>query len=142
MLRAMLPGQRRPRVLMAVSEGAAERMCRILGGLELERPVAMPQFVHALRCSSFDLVVVGSHFDGCRAIDAIKIARTHAADVPLACVRATPFCTPLGDATLAAFRSAAEELGADCFVDVLQFPDNAEGDARVRGMLERLVCVT
>jgi len=68
MLRAMFAGQRRPRVLMAVSEGAAERMCRILDGLEVERPAAMPQFVHALRCSSFDLVVVGAHFDGSRAI--------------------------------------------------------------------------
>jgi len=142
MLRAMFAGQRRPRVLMAVSEGAAERMCRILDGLEVERPAAMPQFVHALRCSSFDLVVVGAHFDGSRAIDAIKTARMHAGHVPLACVRAAAFCTPLGEATLAAFRSAAEELGADCFVDVLQFPDNAEGDARVRRMFERLLYVT
>src|SRR4026207_1522760 len=112
MLRAMFAGQPRPRVLMAVSEGAAERMCRILGGLELERPVAMPQFVDALRCLSFGLVGVGSPFDGCRAIDAINIARTHAADVPLACVRAAPFCTPLGDAPLAAFRRAAGGRGA------------------------------
>jgi hypothetical protein len=127
---------------MADGDEAADRMCRILDGLELERPAAMPEFVHALRCSSFDLVVVGSHFDGSRGIDAIKAARMHAAHVPLACVRAVPFGSRLGDATLAAFRTAAEELGADCFVDVLQLPENAEGNARVRGMLERLVYVT
>jgi hypothetical protein len=138
----MAARQRTLRVLMAVSERAAARMRRVFDGLEFERPDSLSQFSHALRCSPFDLVVVGCMFDGSRAIEAIKIARLHAPHMPLACVRAAPFTSALGEGTLAAFHAATEELGADCFVDLLQFPDDAEGNARVRTLLERLACVT
>jgi hypothetical protein len=127
---------------MAVDARAAQRMSRILEGWQCDWPASLRDLVHALRCSSFDLVIVGCLFDGSRAIEALAAARLHAPDVPLACVRAAAFSSRLGEATLAAFHSAAEELGADCYVDVLQFPDDGAGDARVRGMLERLMLVT
>jgi hypothetical protein len=138
----MLSNARKPRVLMAVTTRAAERMCRILDGVDLQRPSTLREFAFALRCSSFDLIIVGCHFDDSRAIDAVKTALLNAPSVPLACVRAAPFSSALGEATLSAFHAAAEELGADCFIDVLQFPDDAYGNARVREMLERLACVT
>ena len=127
---------------MAVSARAAERMCRILGGMDLERPGSLRELVFALRCQSFDLVIVGCHFDGSQAIDAMRTALRNAPRVPLACVRVLPFDSALGEATLSALHAAAEELGADCFIDVVQFPDDAQGNARVRDMLERLVYVT
>src|SRR5688572_6120376 len=94
---------RRPRVLVAVSERAGERMCRILDGLDLEQPSSLALFAHAMRCSSFDLVVIGCHFDGSHAIEAVRTARWHAPEVPLACVLAAPFTSRLGEATLSAF---------------------------------------
>jgi hypothetical protein len=138
----MLSDERRPRVLMAVSPRAADRVGRILHGFRLECPASLGQLAHAVRCASFDLVIVGSHFDGSRALEALKMVRWHAPQVPLACVRAVPFCNPLGEATLAALQGAAEELGIDCFVDVLQFPDDDAGNARARAIFERLVFVT
>jgi hypothetical protein len=114
-------------------------MCRILEGLELEQPASLGMFAHALRCSSYDLVVIGCHFDGSHAIEAVRTARWHAPEVPLACVLAAPFSSRLGEATLTAFHAASEELGADCFVDLLQFPDDAEGNARVRALLQSRV---
>jgi hypothetical protein len=142
MLPAMLSRARKRRVLMAVSARAAERMCRILEGMDLECPGSLRELAFALRCQSFDLVIVGCDFDGSQAIDAMKMARLNAPRVPLACVRVAPFSSALGEATISALHSAAEELGADCFIDVLQFPDDPEGNARVLEMLERLVCVT
>jgi hypothetical protein len=141
MLAAMLSNERKPRVLMAVSPRAAERMCRVLEGLELERPASLSDMTHALRCSSFNLVIVGCHFDGSRAIEAVNTALMHAAGARIVCVRAAPFCSSLGEATLAAFHAAAEALGVDGFLDVLQFPDDPGGNARVRALLERLVYV-
>lgn len=132
----MQRGERRPRVLVAVSERAAERMGRVLQGFASEWCGSVEELRHALQRSQYDLVVVGSRFDGSNAIEAVKaVVQERAA--PLACVRAAPFGVPLGDATLAAFRVAAEELGARCFVDVLQFPDDAAGNAELRAMLER-----
>lgn len=126
-------------MLLAVTERAAERMARILTGWEVTAAASLAQFSHALRCSEFELVIVGCHFDGSRALEAVKTAMTHAPQVPLACVLAAPFSSPLGEGTVAAFHAAAEELGVDCFIDVLQFPDDASSNARVRAMLERLV---
>jgi hypothetical protein len=138
----MLSDEHTPSVLMAVSPRAADRIRRILHGFRLECPASLGELAQALRSSSFDVVVVGSHFDGSRALEASRMVRWHAPQVPLACVRGAPFCNPLGEATLAAFRAAAEELGVDCFVDVLQFADDDAGNARLRAMFDRLVFVT
>jgi hypothetical protein len=138
----MLPNGRRPRVLMALHPRADDRMCRILEGLEPSRVGELGELVHALGCGSFDLVIVGSHFDGSRGIEALRCARLLAPHAALACVRVVPFSTPLGDATLTAFQAAAEGLGADGFIDLLKFADDEEGNARVRAMLDRLMDVT
>jgi hypothetical protein len=135
----MLSNGRKARVLIAVSERADERMSRILAGFDVMRADSLSGLALALRCASFDLVIVGCHFDGSRATEAVKTARSQAGAVPLACVLAAPFSGPLGEGTVAAFHAASEELGVDCFIDVTQFPDDAAGDARVRAMLERLV---
>ena len=138
----MLSDKRRPRVLLAVSTGAQERMSRILAGYHLERPASLRELAFAMRCSAFDLAVVGSHFDSSRAIEALKTVLLNAPQVPLVCVRASPFDSTLGEATLAAFEAAAEEIGVDCYVDVLKFPDDAAGNARVRALFDRLLHVT
>jgi hypothetical protein len=138
----MLANGRKARVLMAVSPRAAERMSRILPGVEVTQAASLGEFTYALRCRSFDLVVVGCHFDGSRALEAIKTARSNAPGAALACVLAAPFESTLGVGTLAALQAAAGELGVDCFIDVMQFPDDAAGNARVRSILDRLALVT
>jgi hypothetical protein len=138
----MVCEERRPRVLMAISPRAVDRVGRILRGFTLERAATLGELTHAMRRPSFDLVVVGSRFDGSRAIEALKVVRSHAPHIALACVRPTPFCNPLGGATLEAFQVAVGELGANCFVDMLQFPDDDAGNARVRAIFERLMSVT
>jgi hypothetical protein len=128
---------RKPRVLLAVTPGAAERMGRILEGWEIERPQSLPAFVEALHSGSYDAVVVGHFFDDSRAIEALAAARQDAPRAPLVCVRAVPFSCALGDAAISAFQAAAQQLGARCFIDVLQFADNPEGNGRVRSIVER-----
>lgn len=112
-------------------------MGRILEGFAPEWCGSVDELRHALQCARFDLVVIGSRFDGSNAIEAVKaVVDQGQGAAPLACVRAAPFGVPLGEATLAAFKVAAAELGARCFVDVLQFPDDDAGNAEVRAMLE------
>ena len=137
----MPASDRKPRVLLAVSPRAAERMHRVLEGWEIAQLDSLSALAHELRCTSYDVVVVGHLFDGSRAIEAVKTALLHARRVPLVCVRAAPFQTALGEAAICAFQAAAEELGADCFIDVLQFSDDRHGNARVRAMIERLAFV-
>ncbi len=137
----MPASDRKPRVLLAVSPRAAGRMRRVLDGWEIAQLDSLSALAHELRCTSYDLVVIGHLFDGSRAIEAVKTTLLHARHVPLVCVRAAPFETTLGDAAICAFQAAAEELGAECFIDVLQFPDDGEGNAHMRRIIERLAFV-
>ena len=107
------------RALLAVSPRAVDRMSRILAGWDLTQPPSLHAMVDDLRCKRFELIIVGHFFDDSQAIEAVRSAA-------------------LGEGALAAFHAAAEPLGADCFVDVLKFPDNPEGNAQVRAILDRL----
>ena len=71
-------------------------------------------------------------------IDALKEAVSRAARTPVVCLRGTGFVSALGAGTVEALRLASEALGADCFIDLGRFPDDAAGNARVRAMIERL----
>jgi hypothetical protein len=53
------------------------------------------------------------------------------------CVRGLP--SRLGHRSLHALRTVLDELGARDFIDLLEYPDDALGNARVRAMLERLM---
>lgn len=138
----MLMNERRPHVLLAVDPRVAQRMLRILEGFAVERAATVADVAGALQRSRFDLVIVDSHFDRSHAIEATQAVLAKARDVPLVCVRAMPFNTFLTGASVAAFRAAAVALGADLFLDVLQFPDDDAGNARARAMLERVALVT
>lgn len=126
------------RALLAVSPRAVDRMSRILAGWDLTQPPSLHAMVDDLRCKRFELIIVGHFFDDSQAIEAVWTALQQAPHVPLVCVCGAPFRGPLGEGALAAFHAAAEQLGADCFVDVLKFPDNPEGNAQVRAILDRL----
>lgn len=134
----MLWDTRKPHVLTAVSPRAAKRMSRILQGFVVQRAYSATDVARALRCWSFDVVIVGSRFDGPNAIEAVKLVLGRTPGVPLVCVHLERFCPAAEQATLAAFRAACEELGVD-FVDVLSFPDDEAGNARVRAELESIL---
>ena len=138
----MLSNERRPRVLIAVNPRASGRMLRVLEGFAVERAATVDEVSGALQRLRFDLVIVGSHFDRSHGIEAIEAVLAQACEVPLVCVHAAPFNTPLTEASVAAFRAAAMALGADLFLDVLQFPDDDAGNARARAMLERAALAT
>lgn len=73
-----------------------------------------------------------------RAAAALERVRARDETFPVVCVRGLPF-SRLGERTLEASRVALGELGARDFIDLLEYPDDALGNARVRAMLERLL---
>src|SRR5256885_1618928 len=83
----------------------------------------------------FDLVVLGTHFAESSALDALRQVREESPGTRIACVRGVPFRPGLGRATMDAFEQACIALGANVVVDLLQYPDDAAGDAAIRGLL-------
>lgn len=133
----MRPAARR--VLVAVAEPARRRAAAILADCDLRFVESCDELLRALDEADHDLLVIGAHFDESSAAALLERVFEREDAGPVVCVRGTSFATRLGKPTVDALRLASEELGAQYFIDLLEFPDDAEGNAHVRRMLERLL---
>lgn len=127
----------RPRVVVAVSPPLQTRIRSILRGWELRFVETVAELGVALDEAPYDMVIVGLHFDESSAVAAVQQIFTRGAGVPVVCVRGVPF-TQLRERTLHGLRLALNELGAENFIDLLHYPNDAVGNARIEVMLERL----
>jgi CheY-like chemotaxis protein len=130
-----------PSVLIAADAPAQRRLGGILQGYRCFYVASMQPLASALRGGDFDLIMIDAAFDGCNAIEALGHSLRNRKHATIVSVRAQALCGKLGHGTREAFRAACGELGVDCFLDLLEFPEDAAGNARVRKMLERLVRV-
>jgi hypothetical protein len=129
----------KPRVLVAVGPRAVPRLRAILSAWSQAAFARdLRELPGALR-QGFDLIVIGAHFDGSRGVDTLVEVMRHHPRCPVVCLRAAPFGSRLGAATFDAYSTACLELGADDVLDLLAFPDDDEGNARVRALLQRIM---
>jgi len=134
----MNPPPGAPRVVAAVQRHLQPRIRAILPDCELRFAETGAELVRVLDQASCDLVIVGLHFDESSAVEALQRVLSREEAFPVVCVRGLPF-SRLGHSALEASRLALSELGAQNFIDLLHYPDDALGNARVRAMLERLL---
>ena len=127
-----------PRVVVAVSQPLQARIYAILRGWELRFVETCAELTVALDEAPYDLVIVGLHFDESSAVAAVQQVFARDPDIPVVCVRGRPF-SQLRERTMHGLRLALSELGAQNFIDLLQYPNDAVGNARLAVMLERLV---
>jgi hypothetical protein len=127
-----------PRIVAAVGRDVQRRIRAILPECELRFAHTGSQLVRLLDEAPCDMMIVEMHFDASTAVAALKCARSRDETFPVVCVRSVPFAK-LGWRALDALRMALGEPGAQHFIDLLQYADDAIGNARVRSMLERLM---
>ena len=126
------------RVVAAVSRDVQDRIRAILPECELRFVLTAAQLGRELQEASCDMVIVGTQFDESSAVAALERVLSRAETFPVVCVRAVP-SVRLGERSLDALRLALSELGVQNFIDLLQYPDDALGNERVRALLERLL---
>jgi chemotaxis response regulator CheB len=134
----MIPPPGAPRVVAAVRQDVQRRIRAILPDCELRFVESGAELLRALDETGCDLLIIGLRFDQSSTAQALRRVLARDGNFPVVCVRGLPF-SRLGDATLEASRLALSELGAHNFIDLLQYPDDALGNERVRTMLERLL---
>lgn len=127
-----------PRVVAAVCRQMVRRVREILPECEPHFVHTGAQLVRALRDAPCEMLIVGLHFDESSAVPALERLLSWDEPFPVVCVRGLPF-SGLGQPTLEASRMALWELGAHNFIDLLEYPDDPAGNARVRAMLKRLL---
>jgi len=109
-----------------------------LQGGQLAFVRTMSEAKQALAAATYDLAVIGVHFDDSQMFDLVRTIRGDAArgKLPIVCVRGRPGFTAITSRTLEA---TVKALAADEFIDLLQFGDDAAGNAALRAAAERLV---
>ena len=127
-----------PRVVAAVRRDVQRRIRAVLPGCELRFAETGDELARALDEARCDQLILRLHFDESSTVAALERVLSRRETFPVVCVRGVPFAR-LGDTALEASRLALGELGAQHFIDLLEYPDDALGNARVRVMLERLL---
>lgn len=130
-----------PRVIAAVDRAAWRRLRAILPECELRFVDTSAQLARELDAGPCDMLIVGAHFDESTAIGAIERVLARDEMFSVVCIRGRPFASALGGPSLEALRVASRALGAQNFIDLLEYPDDEAGNARIRAMLERLLAV-
>ncbi|MFN2645810.1 MAG: hypothetical protein ABR570_12515 [Burkholderiales bacterium] len=125
-------------MLVAIARDNRERLAAVLEGWQVQFVASAEELDRALAKGAYDLVVVGAHFDESHAIDALKVA-VRAQRAPVVCMCVGRFSSSLGGGTVQALSLATEALGAEYFLDLDAFGDDAAAHARVRSLLERLI---
>ena len=126
------------RVVVAVTHGLRQRIRAILPGCELLFVDTGEELLRKLDDGRCDMLILGTHFEESTALATLERVLARGENFPVVCVRARRL-SKLGRPSLDVLRMALSELGARNFIDLLDYPDDALGNARVRAMLERLM---
>jgi hypothetical protein len=127
-----------PRVVAAVNPELRGRIRSVLPDCALRFVDTGAELLRALDEERCDMLLIGLHFDESSAAGALERVMAREETFPVVCVHGRTFSL-LGGRSLDASRLALRALGAHNFIDLLQYPDDALGNARVQAMLERLL---
>lgn len=127
------------RILTAVHPDTVERISRVLEGHDLRVVQTLETAKAALDRDAVDLVFVGARFDESRMFEFLDYLRKHVAHrrIPIAAAVVIP--TTLTAETIAGLSHTSKLYGASLFVNLNDFPDEPESNARVRLIIEALV---
>ena len=124
---------------MAVED--CERLERILAGHRLTIPLSVEEAEAALRAREFDLVVLGVHFDESRMFELLRLVRIYDNNklTPVVCVLSRK--SKMSDVAIEGLDHAVKAMLANAFLNLNKFPDDAEGNARVRRIVDYLILI-
>lgn len=126
-----------PRVLAAVPREAEPRILSVLPQCNVRFVHTGEQLLRALDEGPCHMVIVGMQFDESTAVAALERIFARDETFPVVCVRGVR--SRLGKPAVESARVALGELGAQNFIDLLEYPNDEAGNARVRSMLGALM---
>jgi CheY-like chemotaxis protein len=126
-------------ILIAVDN--CERLQRILAGHRLTIPTSVDEAERRLRAQEFGLVILDVHFDESRMFELLRLVRIVPKNrlTPVVCVLSGP--SKLSDVAIEGLDHAVKAMLANAFLNLHKFPDNAEGNARLRRICDYLILI-
>ena len=132
----------RTKILVAVVHDNRERLVHVLEGHELVFVDNGEDARELLDRDVFGLVMVGVHFDESQMFTLLGDIRSHAKyrKVPVLCVLGS-WGRMLSEVAVEGLDHAVKALRANGFLNLLHFPDDEEGNARVRRIADYLILI-
>lgn len=124
-----------PSVLVGVDECARRRMRAVLSACRLTFVQTRRQLRECLAAEPFNLLLVGSRFDGGQALEAVRDAMDAGPPCPVVCVATGGWESAQKPWQYTEFRSRCLELGAYDTLDLMRWRDDEHGNAFVRALL-------
>ena len=128
-------------ILVADVPEMRPRLASILAGHTPAFVETLDEAVRAMERRVFDLIVIGVHFDESRMFDLLRHVRLDERNrtKPVVCVRGH-----LLESTAISIEGldiAIKALSGNVFVDFARFSQDAEGDAAIRRIIERVLAI-
>lgn len=113
---------------------------RILAGYELAVVITLREAMQRLGEESLAMVIIGVHFDESRMFALLEAIRSQAKyrDIPVLVVL-SPGQYAFTDIAVEGIDRAVTALGANGFLNLDHFPDDARGEAEIRSIVYHLI---
>jgi PleD family two-component response regulator len=130
------------KILVAVVYDNEDRMGRILQGHELVLVGTCEEARTLLEKETFGLVILSVHFDESQMFTLLADIRAHSKyrKVPVVCVLGS-WGRMLSEIAVEGLDHAVKAMGANGFLNLLHFPDDDEGNARIRRIVDYLILI-
>jgi PleD family two-component response regulator len=126
-------------LLVAVQD--CERLERILAGHRLTIPKSVDEAKARLEAREFALVILGVHFDESRMFELLRLVRVYDRNklTPVVCMLSG--ASRMSEVGIEGLDHAVKAMLANAFLNLNKFPDDAEGNARVRRIIDYLILI-
>lgn len=130
------------RILVAVVHDNKERIERVLAGHGLTFVANCDEARSLLEKEKFGLVMLSVHFDESQMFTLLSDIRAHAKyrKVPILCVLGSRGRL-LSEVAIEGLDHAVKAMMANGFLNLLHFPDDDEGNARIRRIVDYLILI-
>lgn len=137
-----MPAAPKTKILVAVIPENEERIQRILAGHDFRFVTTRGAAWSLIEKEAFGMVIISVHFDESQMFSLLADIRAHAKyrKVPVLCVLAARGRI-LSDVAIEGIDHAVKAMMANGFLNLLNIPDDDEGNARVRRIVDHLILI-
>ena len=135
------PPEPRAKIMLAIVANKVNLWRRILEGHELVFAMTLREAMQRLtEEDGLRMVIIGVHFDESQMFTLVGDIRRHPKyrDIPILVVL-SPGQYAFSAIAVEGIDRAVTALGANGFLNLDEFPDNAEGEARIRRIVDRAI---
>jgi len=130
------------RILLAATPAESRRLERLLDGHELVVVQTRDEAIRRVTKEVFQMIVIGVHFDESQMFALLSEIRAHGKyrKVPILCVLDGGKRT-ISDVAIEGLDHAVKAMTANGFMDLNHFPDDEQGNTRVRRIIDYLILI-